>query len=133
MTVPPFSVHHDSENPGEHAWLTLCMGTYVLSSDSGVRVRQTKEAPAKLESQAGQQVSRGARDRVRSMSGEFLTSQLLADTLTPQLPLSLAQCSEGCSGWLYDWPLPDGSWVWSLWPTCLCLCLEAWRFCFSVA
>uniref|UniRef100_G1TGR7 Tuberin n=1 Tax=Oryctolagus cuniculus TaxID=9986 RepID=G1TGR7_RABIT len=40
-----------------------------LSSDPGVHLRQTKEAPAKLESQAGQQVSRGARDRVRSMSG----------------------------------------------------------------
>uniref|UniRef100_A0A2K5CR29 TSC complex subunit 2 n=1 Tax=Aotus nancymaae TaxID=37293 RepID=A0A2K5CR29_AOTNA len=40
-----------------------------LSSSPGVHVRQTKEAPAKLESQAGQQVSRGARDRVRSMSG----------------------------------------------------------------
>ncbi|XP_008579940.1 PREDICTED: tuberin isoform X3 [Galeopterus variegatus] len=39
------------------------------SSDPGVHVRQTKEAPAKLESQAGQQLSRGARDRVRSMSG----------------------------------------------------------------
>ncbi|XP_052492296.1 tuberin isoform X2 [Budorcas taxicolor] len=40
-----------------------------LSSDPSVHVRQTKEAPAKLESQAGQQVYHGARDRVRSMSG----------------------------------------------------------------
>ncbi|XP_030780911.1 tuberin isoform X8 [Rhinopithecus roxellana] len=40
-----------------------------LSSSPGMNVRQTKEAPAKLESQAGQQVSCGARDRVRSMSG----------------------------------------------------------------
>ncbi|NIG61644.1 tuberin isoformX1 [Pontoporia blainvillei] len=40
-----------------------------LSSDPSMHVRQTKEAPAKLESQAGQQVCRGARDRVRSMSG----------------------------------------------------------------
>jgi len=39
------------------------------SSDPGAHVRQTKEAPAKLESQAGQQVCRRARDRVRSMSG----------------------------------------------------------------
>ncbi|XP_013219465.1 tuberin isoform X3 [Ictidomys tridecemlineatus] len=39
------------------------------SSNPGLHVRQTKEAPAKLESQTGQQVSRGARDRVRSMSG----------------------------------------------------------------
>lgn len=44
----------------------------ALSSDHGKRVRQTKEAPAKLESQAGQQVHRGARARVRSMSGEPL-------------------------------------------------------------
>lgn len=48
----------------------LCVDPSVLSSDPGVHVRQTKEAPAKLESQAGQQVCRGARDRVRSMSGE---------------------------------------------------------------
>ncbi|XP_010834055.1 PREDICTED: tuberin-like, partial [Bison bison bison] len=39
-----------------------------LSSDPSMHVRQTKEAPAKLESQAGQQVYHGARDRVRSMS-----------------------------------------------------------------
>uniref|UniRef100_A0A8C4L509 Tuberin n=1 Tax=Equus asinus TaxID=9793 RepID=A0A8C4L509_EQUAS len=44
-------------------------GCPELSSDPSVHVRQTKEAPAKLESQAGQQVCRGARDRVRSMSG----------------------------------------------------------------
>ncbi|XP_045142049.1 tuberin isoform X3 [Echinops telfairi] len=39
------------------------------STDPSLLVRQTKEAPAKLESQAGAQVCRGARDRVRSMSG----------------------------------------------------------------
>ncbi|GAB5583199.1 tuberin isoform X5 [Prionailurus iriomotensis] len=44
-------------------------GSPELSSDPSAHVRQTKEAPAKLESQAGQQVCRGARDRVRSMSG----------------------------------------------------------------
>ncbi|XP_015992051.2 tuberin isoform X6 [Rousettus aegyptiacus] len=44
-------------------------GSPDLSSDPSMHVRQTKEAPAKLESQAGQQVCRGARDRVRSMSG----------------------------------------------------------------
>lgn len=48
----------------------LCMGPSVLSSDPGTHVRQAKEAPAKLESQAGQQVFRSTRDRVRSMSGE---------------------------------------------------------------
>nr|KAF6491372.1 TSC complex subunit 2 [Molossus molossus] len=40
-----------------------------LSSDLSMHMKQTKEAPAKLESQAGQQVCLGARDRVRSMSG----------------------------------------------------------------
>ncbi|KAM5332103.1 tuberin isoform 5-T6 [Glossophaga mutica] len=44
-------------------------GSPELSSDLSVHMRQTKEAPAKLESQTGQQVCRGARDRVRSMSG----------------------------------------------------------------
>ncbi|KAM6079567.1 tuberin isoform 4-T4 [Theristicus caerulescens] len=39
------------------------------SSDPLLQVRQTKEAPAKLESQAGQQVCRSSRNRVRSMSG----------------------------------------------------------------
>uniref|UniRef100_A0A8C8S9H7 Tuberin n=1 Tax=Pelusios castaneus TaxID=367368 RepID=A0A8C8S9H7_9SAUR len=39
------------------------------SSEPVLQVRQTKEAPAKLESQAGQQVCRGSRNRVRSMSG----------------------------------------------------------------
>ncbi|XP_012866964.1 PREDICTED: tuberin isoform X2 [Dipodomys ordii] len=39
------------------------------SSQPGAHVRQTKEAPAKLESQTGQQVAHGARARVRSMSG----------------------------------------------------------------
>lgn len=57
-------------DPGEPLF-TLCVGTSVPSCHPGLHVRQTKEAPAKLESQAGQQVSRGARDRVRSMSGEF--------------------------------------------------------------
>lgn len=41
-----------------------------ISSDPVLQVRQTKEAPAKLESQAGQQVCRGSRNRVRSMSGK---------------------------------------------------------------
>ncbi|XP_006874018.1 PREDICTED: tuberin [Chrysochloris asiatica] len=50
-------------DPGE------LQGDPGLSSDPGMHVRQIKEAPAKLESQAGVQVCRGARDRVRSMSG----------------------------------------------------------------
>lgn len=64
------------------------MGTSVLSSDPGTRVRQTKEAPAKLESQAGQQVSRGARDRVRSMSGKALPKPF-----PDEYPLSLSYLS----------------------------------------
>ncbi|XP_045676809.1 tuberin isoform X9 [Phyllostomus hastatus] len=44
-------------------------GSPELSSDLSMHMRQTKEAPAKLESQTGQQVCLGARDRVRSMSG----------------------------------------------------------------
>lgn len=51
-------------------WVSGPHSAYALSSGPGMHVRQTKEAPAKLESQAGQQVCRGARDRVRSMSGE---------------------------------------------------------------
>ncbi|NXM30984.1 TSC2 protein, partial [Oxyruncus cristatus] len=43
--------------------------TTESSSDPVLQVRQTKEAPAKLESQAGQQVCRSSRNRVRSMSG----------------------------------------------------------------
>lgn len=67
------------------------MGPSVLSSDPSMHVRQTKEAPAKLESQAGQQVCRGARDRVRSMSGEPLlhpmTSQMLLKVSVPRKAL----------------------------------------------
>ncbi|XP_027469320.1 tuberin isoform X7 [Zalophus californianus] len=53
------------------------------SSDPGAHVRQTKEAPAKLESQAGQQVCRGARDRVRSMSGNTSWLMSLENPLSP--------------------------------------------------
>ncbi|XP_052615028.1 LOW QUALITY PROTEIN: tuberin [Peromyscus californicus insignis] len=56
------------------------------SSDPTVHVRQTKEAPAKLESQAGQQVSRGARDRVRSMSGGHGLRVGALDTPAPHTP-----------------------------------------------
>ncbi|XP_031209724.1 tuberin isoform X4 [Mastomys coucha] len=56
------------------------------SSDPGTHVRQTKEAPAKLESQAGQQVSRGARDRVRSMSGGHGLRVGALDTSAPYTP-----------------------------------------------
>uniref|UniRef100_Q61037-4 Isoform C of Tuberin n=1 Tax=Mus musculus TaxID=10090 RepID=Q61037-4 len=56
------------------------------SSDPSTHVRQTKEAPAKLESQAGQQVSRGARDRVRSMSGGHGLRVGVLDTSAPYSP-----------------------------------------------
>nr|XP_045017593.1 tuberin isoform X4 [Jaculus jaculus] len=56
------------------------------SFDPGVRVRQTKEAPAKLESQVGQQVSRGARDRVRSMSGGHGLRVGALDSPAPHTP-----------------------------------------------
>ncbi|KAM9725261.1 tuberin isoform 4-T4 [Dama dama] len=59
-----------------------------LSSDPGVHVRQTKEAPAKLESQAGQQVYHGARDRVRSMSGGHGLRVGALDTAASHFPSS---------------------------------------------
>ncbi|CAK7305093.1 Tsc2 [Vulpes lagopus] len=57
-----------------------------LSSDPGTHVRQAKEAPAKLESQAGQQVCRGTRDRVRSMSGGHGLRVGALDTPASHLP-----------------------------------------------
>ncbi|XP_055460727.1 tuberin isoform X2 [Psammomys obesus] len=60
------------------------------SSDPGTHVRQTKEAPAKLESQAGQQVSRGARDRVRSMSGGHGLRVGALDISAPYTPAGTA-------------------------------------------
>ncbi|KAM8950505.1 tuberin isoform 1-T1 [Lycaon pictus] len=57
-----------------------------LGSDPGMHVRQAKEAPAKLESQAGQQVCRGARDRVRSMSGGHGLRVGALDTPASHLP-----------------------------------------------
>ncbi|XP_073915028.1 tuberin isoform X12 [Castor canadensis] len=60
-------------------------GSPESSSEPGVHVRRTKEAPAKLESQAGQQVSRGARDRVRSMSGGHGLRVGALDIQTPHI------------------------------------------------
>ncbi|KAK2502866.1 hypothetical protein MC885_011589 [Smutsia gigantea] len=57
-----------------------------LSSDHSKRVRQTKEAPAKLESQAGQQVHWGARARVRSMSGGHGLRVGVLDTPASHVP-----------------------------------------------
>ncbi|XP_051825456.1 tuberin isoform X3 [Antechinus flavipes] len=58
------------------------------STDPNLQVRQTKEAPAKLESQAGQQVCRGSRDRVRSMSGGHALRGNTLDTSTSHFPSS---------------------------------------------
>ncbi|XP_036593798.1 tuberin isoform X13 [Trichosurus vulpecula] len=60
------------------------------STDPSLQVRQTKEAPAKLESQAGQQVCRGSRDRVRSMSGGHALRVNALDTPTSHFPSSPA-------------------------------------------
>ncbi|XP_056661577.1 tuberin isoform X11 [Monodelphis domestica] len=56
------------------------------STDPSLQVRQTKEAPAKLESQAGQQVCRGSRDRVRSMSGGHALRVNALDTPASHFP-----------------------------------------------
>ncbi|KAM6299277.1 tuberin [Aegotheles albertisi] len=56
------------------------------SSDPVLQVRQTKEAPAKLESQAGQQVCRSSRNRVRSMSGGHALRVGALDSSTSHFP-----------------------------------------------
>ncbi|XP_062444519.1 tuberin isoform X6 [Rhea pennata] len=56
------------------------------SSDPVSQVRQTKEAPAKLESQAGQQVCRSSRNRVRSMSGGHALRVGALDSSTSHFP-----------------------------------------------
>ncbi|NXW85360.1 TSC2 protein, partial [Alopecoenas beccarii] len=58
------------------------------SSDPVLQVRQTKEAPAKLESQAGQQVCRSSRNRVRSMSGGHALRVGALDSSASHLPTS---------------------------------------------
>uniref|UniRef100_A0A671KI70 Tuberin-like n=1 Tax=Sinocyclocheilus anshuiensis TaxID=1608454 RepID=A0A671KI70_9TELE len=45
-------------------------GGEMTRSDPSLHTRQTKEAPAKLESQSGQQISSSTRTRVRSISGD---------------------------------------------------------------
>ncbi|XP_037013158.2 tuberin isoform X3 [Artibeus jamaicensis] len=61
-------------------------GSPELSSDLSTHMRQTKEAPAKLESQTGQQVCLGTRDRVRSMSGGHGLRIGALDTPASQFP-----------------------------------------------
>ncbi|KAM6379165.1 tuberin isoform 3-T3 [Pluvialis apricaria] len=66
------------------------------SSDSVLQVRQTKEAPAKLESQAGQQVCRSSRNRVRSMSGGHALRVGALDSSASHFPSGSA--SQGTQG-----------------------------------
>ncbi|KAJ7306100.1 hypothetical protein JRQ81_010466 [Phrynocephalus forsythii] len=65
------------------------------SSDPVLQVRQAKEAPAKLESQAGAQVAR-SRNRVRSMSGGHALRVGALDASASHLPgNAVAQGSQG--------------------------------------
>ncbi|NXW57440.1 TSC2 protein, partial [Eurystomus gularis] len=66
------------------------------SSDPVSQVRQTKEAPAKLESQAGQQVCRSSRNRVRSMSGGHALRVGALDSSASHFPSGSA--SQGTQG-----------------------------------
>lgn len=45
-------------------------------SDPSLHTRQTKEAPAKLESQSGQQINTTTRTRVRSISGARVSTRV---------------------------------------------------------
>ncbi|NWQ92844.1 TSC2 protein, partial [Burhinus bistriatus] len=66
------------------------------SSDPVLQVRQTKEAPAKLESQSGQQVCRSSRNRVRSMSGGHALRVGALDSSASHFPSGSA--SQGSQG-----------------------------------
>ncbi|PKU35433.1 tuberin isoform x2 [Limosa lapponica baueri] len=66
------------------------------NSDPVLQVRQTKEAPAKLESQAGQQVCRSSRNRVRSMSGGHALRVGALDSSASHFPSGSA--SQGTQG-----------------------------------
>ncbi|XP_030635346.1 tuberin [Chanos chanos] len=58
-------------------------GGEMTRSDPSLHTRQTKEAPAKLESQSSQQINRAARIRVRSMSGGHALRAGPAQSLSP--------------------------------------------------
>ncbi|NXH14480.1 TSC2 protein, partial [Bucco capensis] len=75
------------------------------SSDPVLQVRQTKEAPAKLESQAGQQVCRSSRNRVRSMSGGHALRVGALDSSSSHLPSATA--SQGTQGAPASAPRPE--------------------------
>ncbi|XP_048871458.1 tuberin isoform X1 [Brienomyrus brachyistius] len=69
-------------------------GGEMTRSDPSLHTRLTKEAPAKLESQSGQQVSRSTRIRVRSMSGGHALragpTQSLSPLVSPSDEISAA-------------------------------------------
>ncbi|MCJ8748152.1 hypothetical protein PDJAM_G00161780 [Pangasius djambal] len=58
-------------------------GGEMTRSDPTLHTRQTKEAPAKLESQSSQQLSRATRIRVRSMSGGHALRAGAVQSLSP--------------------------------------------------
>uniref|UniRef100_A0A673G1W9 Tuberin n=1 Tax=Sinocyclocheilus rhinocerous TaxID=307959 RepID=A0A673G1W9_9TELE len=61
-------------------------GGEMTRSDPSLHTRQTKEAPAKLESQSGHQISSSTRTRVRSISGDS-THTHTPGPLPPPAPL----------------------------------------------
>ncbi|XP_058632523.1 tuberin isoform X3 [Onychostoma macrolepis] len=72
-------------------------GGEMTRSDPSLHTRQTKEAPAKLESQSGQQINSSTRTRVRSISGGHALRAGPAQSLSP-----LVASPEG----EYSGPLP---------------------------
>uniref|UniRef100_A0A6Q2YGT0 Tuberin n=1 Tax=Esox lucius TaxID=8010 RepID=A0A6Q2YGT0_ESOLU len=58
-------------------------GGEMTRSDPSLHTRQTKEAPAKLESQSSQQMTRATRIRARSMSGGHALRSGVAQSLSP--------------------------------------------------
>ncbi|XP_016395658.1 tuberin-like [Sinocyclocheilus rhinocerous] len=72
-------------------------GGEMTRSDPSLHTRQTKEAPAKLESQSGHQISSSTRTRVRSISGGHALRAGPAQSLSP-----LVASPEG----EYSGPLP---------------------------
>nr|XP_055060259.1 tuberin isoform X3 [Misgurnus anguillicaudatus] len=72
-------------------------GGEMTRSDPSLHTRQTKEAPAKLESQPGQQINTNTRTRVRSISGGHALRAGPAHSLSP-----LVASPEG----EYSGPLP---------------------------
>uniref|UniRef100_A0A3P8YM31 Tuberin n=1 Tax=Esox lucius TaxID=8010 RepID=A0A3P8YM31_ESOLU len=70
-------------------------GGEMTRSDPSLHTRQTKEAPAKLESQSSQQMTRATRIRARSMSGGHALRSGVAQSLSPLVlgPPSSSPCA----------------------------------------